>query len=168
MNKRLIVKQEEISDCGVCCLLSIIRYYHGNISLEELRISSLTTREGVTALNLINCAIKYGFDAIGKRVDEIPIDKLPCIAHVRINDSLSHFIVIYSVNKNKVLLMDPSTGMKEITLDSFYKISTNVYILLKPKGIIKYQLNPQFIKKEYINLLLTNKKMIFKIILLNY
>ena len=27
MRKELIIKQEEISDCGVCSLLSIIRYY---------------------------------------------------------------------------------------------------------------------------------------------
>ena len=59
MKKRLIVKQEEISDCGVCSLLSIIRYYNGNCSLEELRISSLTSKDGVTALNLINCAIEF-------------------------------------------------------------------------------------------------------------
>ena len=100
MNKKLVVKQEEISDCGVCSLLSIIRYYHGNTSLESLRISSLTSNDGVTAYNLINCAIEYGFDAVGVILDKIPVDQLPCIAHIRINESLSHFMVIYSVKND--------------------------------------------------------------------
>ena len=50
MKKNLVVIQEEISDCGVCSLLSIIRYYGGNESLENLRIDSLTTKDGVNAL----------------------------------------------------------------------------------------------------------------------
>ena len=32
MKKKLVVLQEGNKDCGVCCLLSIIRYYNGNIS----------------------------------------------------------------------------------------------------------------------------------------
>lgn len=138
MNKRLIIKQEELSDCGVCSLLSIIRYYHGNASLEDLRISSLTSKEGVSALNLINCAIEHGFDAQGKRYESIPRDSLPCIAHVRIKKGLSHFVVIYEVKGNKVCMMDPEVGYKEISITEFDDISTEIFIILKPKGTIKY------------------------------
>lgn len=28
-----VVKQEDEADCGACCLLSIIKYYNGNIPL---------------------------------------------------------------------------------------------------------------------------------------
>ena len=138
MNKKLIIKQEETSDCGVCSLLSIIRYYHGNASLEDLRISSLTSKEGVSALNLINCAIEHGFDAQGKRYESIPVDSLPCIAHVRIKKGLSHFIVIYEVKDNKVYMMDPEVGYKEMSISDFNDISTEIFILLKPKGTLKY------------------------------
>ena len=168
MNKRLIIKQEEISDCGVCSLLSIMRYYHGNCSLEELRISSLTSSSGVTALNLINCAREYGFDSKGIKQKEIPVDNLPCIAHVRINESLSHFLVIYSIKNDEIEVMDPS-GLfgNKMKLDKFYRISTNIYILLNPKGIIEYQLNPNMIYRKTKTFLKSNIPNLFFIILYN-
>ena len=38
--------QHDQSDCGVACLLSLIEYYGGVHTLEELRILSGTTQEG--------------------------------------------------------------------------------------------------------------------------
>ena len=168
MKKRLIVKQEEISDCGVCSLLSIIRYYNGNCSLEELRISSLTSDSGVTALNLINCAIEHGFDSKGVKQSEIPINDLPCIAHVRINESLSHFLVLYSVNGDEVEVMDPA-GLfgDKMSLDEFYRITTNIYILLKPKGIIEYQPNNNVIYRNISTFLGKKLPNLFLIIIYN-
>ena len=72
MKKKLIVKQEESSDCGVCSLLSILRYYGGNASLEELRMNSLTSKDGVSAFNLIKCAKMVGLDSIGINSKTIP------------------------------------------------------------------------------------------------
>ena len=35
-----IVRQQDEKDCGVCSLLSIIRYYKGNVPLEQLRLDA--------------------------------------------------------------------------------------------------------------------------------
>ncbi len=37
-------------DCGVCSLLSIIRYYKGNVPLEQLRLDARTNNEGLLLL----------------------------------------------------------------------------------------------------------------------
>jgi ATP-binding cassette subfamily B protein len=133
MKKKLEVIQEEISDCGVCSLLSIIRYYNGNASLESLRIDSLTTKEGVNAYNLVECAKKQGFDA--KCIKELDLNKIifPCIAHIKINESLHHFIVLYELNNNILKVMDPAIGFKISSIKEFNSISTNIYIELVPK-----------------------------------
>ena len=49
-----VVLQDGIKDCGVCCLLSIIRYYGGDVSREYLREITNTTKDGVSFYNLIN------------------------------------------------------------------------------------------------------------------
>ena len=167
INKKLIVIQEEISDCGVCSLLSIIRYYGGNISLDDLRVSSLTSVDGVSVFNLSKCAREYGFDSVSYKFDKIPTDNLPCIAHVEINHALNHFIVIYNVNDNKIKAMDPATGERELTLDEFYNMSTGVYILLKPKGKISYQINTNNIKNIITQFIHNHYYPAFKIILYN-
>ena len=48
-----VVLQDGIKDCGVCCLLSIIKHYGGNVSKEYLRDLTNTTKNGVTAYNII-------------------------------------------------------------------------------------------------------------------
>ena len=53
-----IVLQDGIKDCGVCSLLSVIRFYGGDVSKEYLRELTNTTKNGVSAYNLIEAAKK--------------------------------------------------------------------------------------------------------------
>lgn len=167
VKKKLIVRQEEAADCGISSLESIIRYYGGNVSLEELRISSLTSINGVNAYNLIECAKKYSFDAIGINTDKLDNLKLPCIAHLKINESLSHFVCIYNINKDYVTLMDPSSGEVKMNINDFNDISTKNFILLTPKTHLSYITHPNHIKINFKNLIKTNKKTLANIIILN-
>ena len=69
-----IVLQDGVKDCGVCSLLSIIRFYGGDVSKEYLRELTNTTKNGVSAFDLIVGAKKLGFDAIGVSGDIKNID----------------------------------------------------------------------------------------------
>ena len=60
-----IVSQDGIKDCGICCLLSIIRFYGGEVPKEYLRELTHTTKEGVSLYNLLEGARLLGFDAVG-------------------------------------------------------------------------------------------------------
>ena len=99
--KMKIVMQDGIKDCGVCCLLSVTRYYGGEISKELLREMTHTTKSGVSAYDLIEAMKKIGFDAWGMSGDmsKIEDDNLPCLAHVIINKKYKHFVVIYKINR---------------------------------------------------------------------
>lgn len=157
MKKKLIVRQEETSDCGACSLLSIIRYYGGNASLENIRMFSLTNHTGVNALNLINCAKKYGFDAKGLRVDNFDNTKFPFIAHVNINKSLSHFIVVYDELSTCFDVMDPAYGHKKIDKEEFFDMFSGNIILLYPKILVNDIVDKKVLFKNIINIY-KNKK----------
>lgn len=148
IRKNVEVIQEEKSDCGVSCLLSIIKYYGGDESLENLRISSLTTDEGVSAYNLIECAKQYGFDCIGLKEKNIDKLNLPCIAHLKINNTLSHFVVIYEHNASSVIIMDPAVGLIKEGKSIFESKFTGVVISLYPKE--------KLMKKKIKNILWQN------------
>ena len=132
------VKQEGIKDCGVASLLMIIKYYKGYVGIEELRDMTKTDKKGTTAYHLIEAAKKIGFEAIGIKctINDITKNKviLPCIAHVTLEDSYYHYVVVYEVNFNKkeVLIADPSNKIKRISFDDFNKIWNNVLITLYP------------------------------------
>lgn len=71
-----IVLQDGIKDCGICCLLSIIRYYGGEVSKEYLREITYTTKDGVSLYNLLDASKKIGFESIGLsgNIDDIEIE----------------------------------------------------------------------------------------------
>lgn len=165
--KKYVVLQEEISDCGVACLLSIIRYYNGDANLETLRIETNTTNKGVTAYNLVECAKKNGFNATGMKDTSLDGYKLPCIVHIQINKSLSHFVVLYEINNNIYKIMDPAYGIKKISSDEFYKLFTNYFIILEPKNKLPKKENKDVIKDKLFIEIKNNKKNILKIIFYN-
>ena len=156
-----IVLQDGVKDCGICSLLSIVRFYGGDVSKEYLRELTNTTKNGVSAFDLIEGAKKLGFDAIGVSGDikNIDVNNLPCLGHILTNKSYKHFVTIYKIdfNKEKVIVMDPAVGRRVLSFNEFKIISTNNYIFLKPIKKIPLIKPRKVIKKEIIKYLKNNK-----------
>ena len=166
MRKKYEIIQEEICDCGISCLASIIKYYDGQVPLETLRLYTNTSYEGTNAYNLINCANKLGFYAYGEKVKEIDTKNLPLIAHIKLENGLYHFIVIYNIKNNYMLIMDPSVGFKKINVDIFYKLFTGVIINLKPITVLPKCKQNKIINKRIYEYVSDNKRVLLFIILL--
>lgn len=123
--ERTHVLQLDQSDCGVSCLLSIIKLYNGNYSLEKLREISGTTKQGTTMLGLYQAANKLGLDAEGCEADiKSIIDyNKPVILHVLIENQLKHFVVCYSYDEVKGFLIgDPAEGVYYLSRNNLDKI----------------------------------------------
>lgn len=131
--RRAIVIQDHAKDCGVACLLSMIRRYGGNQSIDYLRKLTNTGKEGTTAYRLVSAAKEIGFDAEAYRLLKVSDVMPPFIAHVIINQHYHHFVIVESYTKNSVVLFDPAYGFKKYTLNDFESIWTRVAIVLKPK-----------------------------------
>ena len=131
-----VVLQDGIKDCGVCSLLSIIRFYGGDVSKEYLRELTHTTKDGVSLYNLKEAANQIGFEtmAMSGELENIDVNNLPCIVHFIVNKSYKHFVVLYQINKKKqqVVLMDPAKGKKTISFSEFHLLTSSAYLFLKP------------------------------------
>ena len=167
MKNKLSIIQEENSDCGIAALASIIKYYHGYIPLEVLRINTNTSENGTSAYDIIKYANKIGFYAYGEKVEELNIKKLPVIAHLKLDNGYYHFVVIYNITKDYLVIMDPSEGFKKIKKDIFLKQFTNVIINFNNISVLPIYNNNRFIKKELIKYIRDNNKKILLLLLLN-
>ena len=136
MKKDLIVIQDGAKDCGASCLLSIIRYYGGNISKEKLIDMTKTTKDGTTFFGISSAAESLGLTTKSYKVDDIDkIKKIipPILCQIN-NNGYNHFIVIYKIYNNRLLIMDPSKGKEVIDLFDFNNIWTG-YIMLFEKSL---------------------------------
>ncbi len=169
MNKKYIVRQNDIKDCGICCLESIIKYYGGFIPLETLRLDTKTGNNGTTAYNLIKTAKKYGFNATGRKNVKLK-DKnilIPAIAHIITEKGLNHFVVIYKISKKHVTIMDPAKGYVKISCEEFDKSWTNIILIFKPYKKIPLQKIQNNIVTYFFNIISNQKELIFKIVIIN-
>lgn len=171
LKKYSLVKQDDLKDCGVSALLSIIRYYGGGVSKEYLRTLTLTTKDGVTAYHLINAGKTLGFDAYGIKgnIFDLKQELMPLIAHVIINKSYKHFVVIYKISKKKkkIIVGDPSSGIKSYTFDEWNKISTNNYLIFKPIKKIPIIKSKKTFQEIIINIIKSYYKVFLSIFILS-
>ena len=131
-----VVLQDGGRDCGVCCLLSIIRYYKGEVSKEYLRELTGTTRNGVSLYQLVSAATSLGFSCEGVKGELSYLDysRLPCIAHIVFQKKYQHFVVIYQIDisKEKIVIMDPAKGRVVLSFSEFKLLSSGYFIYLTP------------------------------------
>ena len=165
-----VVLQDGFKDCGVCCILFIVRFYGGDVSKEYLREITNTTKDGVTLFNIIEAAKKIGFDANGLsgKIEDINVNNLPCIAHFNIKKNYKHFVVLYSIDyrKKQVTLMDPAKGWKTIPFSEYNLLSSNNYAFFVPKRKLPFLTKKRIIIKRIRILANKNYKLVFSIIIL--
>lgn len=135
--KRTFALQQDQSDCGVACLLSLLKYYKGNNTLEKLRELSGTNTIGTTLLGLYQCANKIGFNAEAFEADLSNLKALnePCVLHVLMGGNLQHYIVCYGYDAYLGIFIvgDPAKGLIELNETELSKIwQSKTLLQLKP------------------------------------
>jgi len=158
---KTFVLQHDQSDCGVACLLSIIKYYKGNNSLEKLREISGTTKQGTTLLGLYQAANNLGFKASGNEADiQALIDhKEPLILHVVIDERLQHYVVCYGFENNKFIIGDPAKGITYYTKEELLKIwKSKTCLTLTPTQNFVKEVETRKTKKEWFLKLIQKDK----------
>ena len=167
------VKQDGLKDCGVASLLMIIKYYKGNVSIEQLRDMTKTNKNGTTAYHLIETALELGMDAKGVKCKLEDLNKdnvvLPAIAYVTIDKTYNHYIVIYEINykKQTLLIADPAEKIKRISFADFEKIWNNIIIFLYPICKLPLYKNDFSLSVFVTNIIKKNKNEFINILLLS-
>lgn len=137
-------RQHDQSDCGVAALLSVIRFFGGDESLERLRELSGTSRQGTTLLGIFQAAQGIGFTAKALQADGIENLKsasFPCILHILKDGRLQHYVVCYGFANGVFTIGDPASGIQTIApkeLENLWQSKT--LLLLSP--------NEHFVRKE--------------------
>ncbi|MDV8114692.1 peptidase domain-containing ABC transporter [Bacillus sp. BAU-SS-2023] len=141
MKKYYCIKQHDYKDCGCACLATICKTYGLKYPISKIREVAGTDKNGTSALGVIKAAEKLGFSAKGVKANqpedifsEIP---LPAIAHVVIDNTMLHYVVIHKINEKEIIVADPAKGIVKYKPIDFFNIWTGVLIILAPTSDFK-------------------------------
>jgi ATP-binding cassette, subfamily B, bacterial len=124
------VRQMEYADCGAACLAMVLGYFGKRVDLRELRDVTGASRDGVTALSIVNAARAYGLRVRGVRADLDDLRHLPrgSILHWE----FSHFVVFERTTRKGIRVVDPAHGRRVVSIDDLRHAYTGIAILCEP------------------------------------
>lgn len=132
---KLRTKQQDFTDCGAACIVSICRYYGLHVSISQIRSFAGTDQQGTSLLGLLEASKKLGFDARGVKGDRQSLSKIPkpAIAHVILANRRHHYVVICQTRKNFIKIMDPANGkLTRMSWTEFSGIWKGILLILLP------------------------------------
>lgn len=164
--KRILVKQHDITDCGAACLASISIHYGLDLPIARIRQYASTDKKGTNVLGLIEASQRLGFSAKGVKAgfENLFSIPLPVIAHVRQNN-LDHYVVLYSITNEYAEVMDPAYGeVQRLSVDEFRQRWTGVLIMLLPGDDFTAGTERISIEKRFSYLLRPHRAVLFQVL----
>lgn len=164
------VKQHDIQDCGAACLATISKTYGLNISISRIREFAGTDTLGTNAIGMVQAAERLGFSAkaVKGTAESLYTDfPLPAIAHVLIDQSLLHYVVIHKINKKKkqITIADPAKGIRILSEEEFLSLWSKVLIILVPTQNFEKGNQNQGVLRRFFQLLTPQKALLFNVFL---
>lgn len=166
-NKYICIKQHDYKDCGCACLATICKQYGLKYPISKIREVAGTDKLGTSALGVIKAAEQLGLTAKGVKAgkpkdifSEIP---LPAIAHVVIDKTLLHYVVIHKISKKEIIIADPAKGIVKYKPEKFFEIWTGILLIMTPSVDFKKGDETKSTFKRFLSLLKPQKKLLVNI-----
>jgi HlyB family type I secretion system ABC transporter len=139
MSKYPFYAQQSAADCGAACLVMVGRYWGRNLKLNRVREMAVAARDGASLKTLASAAESCGFSTrpVKSNLEQLAQQNLPAIAHWQGR----HYVVVYFISANKVIVGDPAIGQRQLSVDEFTKNWTGYTLLLNPTVALHAQ-NP--------------------------
>lgn len=122
------ILQTESAECGLACLAMISSYHGYKTDLFALRQKYTISQKGVTLATLIKIANQLHLTSrpLHLEIDELSQLRTPCILHWDLN----HFVVLQSVGKHHIAIIDPAVGIRKIHNDEVSNHFTGIALEL--------------------------------------
>ncbi|UOE62950.1 peptidase domain-containing ABC transporter [Priestia filamentosa] len=156
------VEQQEQTDCGLCCLAMISKYYGQHLTLLDLQDYLQNERDGLSLHALKNIATKIGLESTvhkGK-AENINIKTLPAVIHWKGH----HFVVLESIKRETFVIIDPVQGKVTLSRKEFEKSFSGFIMYLTPTNKLKKK-KPKILWIPYLKMLSSKKKFVYSLLI---
>jgi len=139
-----VILQTEAAECGVACLAMTSGYFGHHTDMTLLRRRHGVSPKGATLKDLIRIAeaLHLASRPVRLELEELPLLKTPCILHWDLN----HFVVLKKASLSAVVIHDPRSGVRRVSLSEASNHFTGVALELTPTAEFKSSEPPPRVK----------------------
>lgn len=129
------ILQMEVTECGAASLCMVMAYHGRYVPLEQMRIETAVSRDGVNAGDMLRAAVRFGLECHGyrKETEDLKQMDMPCIIHWNFN----HFVVLEGFKGKNVYLNDPGVGRRKMSFEELDLGFTGVVLTFKKTNEFK-------------------------------
>lgn len=122
--------QTEAAECGVACLAMVASYHGHDVDLAGLRRRFSTSLKGATLARVMQMASQLQLASRPLKLDLDDLGQLrtPCVLHWDLN----HFVVLKRAGRRGIIIHDPASGIRKLTLKQASDHFTGVALELTP------------------------------------
>lgn len=118
-----IVKQDQDFSCGAASIATLLNNFYGqNLTEDDILTQMGKEKERASFDDMQKIMPKLGFQAKGYALtyEQLTLLKIPAIVYLKYRKN-EHFSVLRGIDKNTVLLADPSLGHISMSKSQFLK-----------------------------------------------
>lgn len=115
------IYQNEVAECGYACLAMVLSHLGRATEVRELSAYRPISANGLTLMDLYDVAVDFGLSVQPYRFDPANLSELSRGSIVHFGGA--HFVVFEKVVRGYVHLIDPASGRRRVTRETF---TTNV------------------------------------------
>lgn len=128
--KVALVRQTEMTECGLACLAMVANYHGFDIDLGSLRREFKASQRGVTIKSLIDIADRLGFLARAVKISLQEIAHLECPAILHWD--LNHYVVLEKVVGDEAVIHNPEGRSEKVRIQDLSDHFTGIALELRP------------------------------------
>jgi len=125
-----IILQSEAAECGLACLAMVATFHGHEIDLVSIRRRFAVSSKGMSLQGILAMAGRIGLLGRGLRLEIEQLKKLktPAILHW----DMKHFVVLKEVKGRRIIIHDPTAGIRAYTLEEAGRHFTGIALELTP------------------------------------
>lgn len=125
-----LIRQTEVSECGLACLAMIAGFHGRSIDLTTMRRRFTPSLRGAPLSDLIKIADQIG---LSPRAVKLPLEQIPNLAlPAMLHWDMNHYVVAERASGGKVLIHDPAGRSEWLQSSQISERFTGVALELRP------------------------------------
>lgn len=170
--KTTIIHQHDEKDCGAACLAMIARYHGLRLSLAKCRQLVAVDNDGASMYGMVQGGEKIHLHTEALKGDYSELmDALankevtfPFVARIITPTMFEHYIVVFGLRGDKVIVSDPAAGKMKYPVEMFRDLWTGHILTFVPNADFRKGNEEKGQMQRYIQLVLSQKKQIAGIV----